>query len=41
MICASGSAPIRDHTSRENSSGNGAPPTRSSTQPSTSVTSEQ
>ena len=30
MICASCSAPMRDHTSREKSSGNAAPPTRSS-----------
>ena len=41
MICASLSAPIRDHTSREKSSGKAAPPTRSSAQPSTSVASEQ
>ena len=41
MICASRSAPMRDHTSREKSSGKGAPPARSSTHPSTSVASEQ
>ena len=41
MIAASCSAPIRDQSSREKSSGNGAPPTRDRSQPSTSVASEQ
>ena len=40
MISASCSAPISDQRLAENSSGNGAPPARSSTQPRTSLASE-